>query len=311
MDKQSALPKKAPLWTRIKKAKEVYLLVLPGVVWYAIFAYIPIYGLTLAFKTYKASLGIFGSPWIGLENYVYVFRDPSFMEAVWRTIYINAGRLIFQFPVPIILALILNEVHVRRYKKVVQTIYTFPHFLSWVIVSSVLVNFLSVNGVVNGIIGFFGGESVNFVGSPKLFQPLLYATESWKSAGWSMIIYIAAIAGIDTEQYESAQIDGASRLQAIWYITLPGLKSTIIVMFILAVGNLMNAGFDQIFNMSNAATSKVAEILDMYIYRITFQGAADFSFSSAVSLFRSIVNFLLLLTADRVCKLLGSDGLFG
>lgn len=311
MKKHKALRATPSLWTRMKKAKENYLLVLPGVVWYAIFAYIPIYGLTLAFKTYKANLGIFGSPWVGLQNYIYVFRDPAFLESVWRTIQINAGRLLFTFPVPIILALIINEVRVRRYKKVVQTIFTFPHFLSWVIVSSVMINFLSLDGMVNGIIQFFGGQPISFLGTPSLFQPLMYLTDIWKGAGWGMIIYIAAIAGIDTEQYESAKIDGASRLQQIWYITLPGLKSTIVVMFILAVGGLMNAGFDQIFNMSNAATSRVAEILDMYIYRITFQGAADFSFSSAVSLFRSVINFSLLFIADRVCKLLGTEGLLG
>jgi putative aldouronate transport system permease protein len=189
--------------------------------------------------------------------------------------------------------------------------YTFPNFLSWVIVSTVMINFLSINGVINGIIRFFGGGQISFLGTPEIFQPMLYLTENWKSTGWNMIIYIAAIAGINTEQYESAQIDGTTRLQSIWYITLPGLRNTIVVLFILAIGNLMSGGFDQIFNLSNPATARVTEILDMYIYRITFQGAADFSFSSAVSLFRSVVNFCLLLTADKICKLLGSEGLFG
>jgi putative aldouronate transport system permease protein len=302
---------KGRFFSNVKKSREMYLLILPGIVWFIIFSYIPMIGLSLAFKTYKARMGIFGSPWAGLINYTYVFRDPSFIEAVQRTFYINAGRLLFQFPVPIILALILNEVRVGHYKKVVQTIYTFPNFLSWVIVSTVMINFLSINGVINGIIKELGGNSVNFLGTAEIFQPMLYLTENWKSTGWNMIIYIAAIAGINTEQYESAQIDGASRIQSIWYITLPGLKNTIVVLFILAAGQLMSGGFDQIFNLSNPATARVAEILDMYIYRITFQGAADFSFSSAVSLFRSVVNFCLLLTADRICKLLDSDGLFG
>jgi putative aldouronate transport system permease protein len=295
----------------IKKSREIYLLVLPGIVWFIIFSYIPILGLSLAFKTYKANLGIFGSPWTGLVNYTYVFRDLSFIEAIQRTFYINAGRLLFQFPVPIIFALILNEVRVHRYKKIVQTIYTFPNFLSWVIVSTIMINFLSINGVINGLIRGLGGDPVSFLGTPEIFQPMLYLTENWKSTGWNMIIYIAAIAGINAEQYESAQIDGATRMQSVWYITLPGLKNTIVVLFILAVGNLMSGGFDQIFNLSNPATARVAETLDMYIYRITFQGPADFSFSSAVSLFRSVINFCLLLMADRVCKLFGSDGLFG
>jgi len=296
--------------SQIWKSREIYLLLLPGVIWFLIFAYIPMYGLSLAFKSYQASLGIFGSPWIGLDNFVYVFRDPAFMESVWKTLWINAGRIAFQFPVPIILALLLNEVRLGRFKRTLQTIYTFPHFLSWVIVASVMINILSTQGLVNGIIRLLGFETINFLGSTDTFLPLLYITENWKSSGWFMIIYMAAITGIDTEQYESAQLDGATRLQQMWYITLPGIKSTIVVMLILTVGNLMNMGFDQIFNISNAATARAGEILDMYIYRITFQSAADFSFSSAVSLFRSIVNFALLLFADRVCKWLGSDGLF-
>jgi len=304
------LGKRKLLLSDIWKSREIYLLILPGIVWYIIFAYIPIYGLTLAFKTYKANLGIFRSPWVGFDNYVYVFRDPAFVESIFRTIVINFGRIIFQFPFPIFLALALNEVRINKFKKVIQTIFTFPHFLSWVVVATIMINVLSSRGMVNGIINLFGGESVNFIGNPKIFKPLLYITENWKSGGWTMIIYLAAISGIDTEQYESAKIDGATRLQTIWYITLPALKSTIVVLLILQVGNIMTQGFDQIFNLSNPATAKAGEILDMYIYRITFQSAADFSFSTAVSLFRSVINFIFLITADRISRWLGSEGLF-
>ncbi len=285
-------------------------MILPGVVWYLIFAYIPIYGLTLAFKTYKAKLGIFGSPWIGFENYVYVFRDPAFLDSVFRTISINFGRILFQFPFPILLAIMLNEVRVGKYKKVIQTVYTFPHFLSWVVVASIMVNILDSKGMVNALIVMLGGSKVNFLGDTNIFKPLLYITENWKSAGWTMIIYLAAISGIDTEQYESARIDGATRLQTIWHITLPAIQSTIITLLILQVGNIMTQGFDQIFNISNAATAKAGEILDIYIYRITFQASADFSFSTAVSLFRSVINFIFLVSADRITRWLGSDGLF-
>lgn len=298
------------LWTRIYKNKEIYFLLSFGIVWYLVFSYIPMYGLTLAFKEYKASLGIFGSPWVGFENYKYVFQDKDFMRAVFRTLQINAGRMIFQFPFPIIFALMINELRLGRYKKVLQSVYTFPHFLSWIIVASILINVLGQNGMVNAVIRLFGGESVSFLGTPKLFQPLVYITEIWKSAGWSAIIYMATISGIDQEQYEAAEIDGASRLQRILHITLPGIRGTITVMFILAVGNLMTAGFDQIFNISNPATSKVAETLDMYIYRVTFQSSSDLSFSSAVSLFKSVINFALLLFADKTIKLIGGEGLF-
>src|SRR5690606_30304475 len=297
MENTHVVKNDSSLISRVLKSKEIYFLILPGVIWFLIFAYVPMYGLSLAFKTYKANLGIFGSPWIGLENFTYVFRDPAFLESVWRTLWINLGRILFQFPFPILLALLLNELRMNRYKKAIQTVYTFPHFLSWIIVSSVLINSLDMQGLVNGIIRLLGGDPINFLGNTQIFRPLLYITDNWKSAGWTMIIYLAAITGIDTAQYEFALLDGATRLQIMRYITLPGIQSTIVVMLILTVGNLMNSGFDQIFNISNAATAKAGEILDMYIYRITFQSAADFSFSSAVSLFRSVINFALLLFA--------------
>ncbi len=297
------------LGKEVWKNKDKYLLVLPGLIWYAIFAYIPIYGLTLAFKKFIAKAGIFGSPWIGLYNFRNVFQDPAFMQSIYTTLRINAGRLIFVFPFPIFLALIFNEVRLNRTKKVLQSVFTFPHFLSWVIVGSVMINILGQQGLVNGILGLFGVEPIAFLGTPSYFQTLVYVTDAWKSAGWSAIIYMASIAGIDTEQYEAAEIDGASRLQRMWHITLPGIKPTIVVLFILAVGNLMSGGFDQIFNLSNAATIKVAEILDMYLYRITFRGSVDFSFSSAVALFRSVINLLLLLVADRIIKRIDGTGL--
>ena len=289
-----------------------YILILPGLVWYAIFAYIPIFGLTLAFRKYMAKLGMFGSPWIGLKNFQNVFADPAFFASIVTTLRINAGRLIFVFPFPILFAIMINEVRLGKPKKILQSIYTFPNFLSWVIVASIMINILGQRGLVNSVMGaLFGTKPVAFLGKPDYFLPVIYLTDIWKTAGWSAIIYMASISGIDVEQYEAAEIDGASRLQRIWYITLPGIKSTILVLFILAVGNLMSGGFDQIFNLSNSATIKVAETLDMYIYRITFRGSVDFGFSSAVALFRSVINMLLLIFADRVSKAVGGSGLLG
>ncbi|HHY83730.1 MAG TPA: sugar ABC transporter permease [Clostridiales bacterium] len=290
--------------------KEKYFLILPGVVWYAIFAYIPLFGLSLAFKKFIAKDGIFGSPWVGMVNFENVFADPAFAQSILTTLRINAGRLVFVFPFPIFFALLFNEVRIGRFKKVLQSVFTFPHFLSWVIVASIMINILGQQGLVNSFLKLvFGIQPIKFLGTPSYFQPLVYITDIWKSAGWSAIIYMAAIAGIDIEQYEAAEIDGASRLQRMWYITLPGIKSTIVVLFILAVGYLMSGGFEQIFNLSNAATWKVAETLDMYIYRITFRGSVDFSFSAAVSLFRSVINLVLLLAADRISKRIGGSGL--
>ncbi len=232
------------------------------------------------------------------------------MRSIWRTLSINIFRLVFVFPIPIILALMLNEMRGRRYKGILQTVMTFPNFLSWVIVSSILTNVLASDGLVNSLLRLWGVGNVNFLGSEDLFQPMLYITDIWKSSGWSMIVYLAAISGIDQEQYEAAEIDGANHWQKLLRITIPNLMPTIVIMFILATGGLMSAGFDQIFNLSNSATKNVAETLDMYIYRLTFQSAPNYGLSTAISLMRSIVNMSLLLLADRGAKLMGGSGLF-
>lgn len=299
------------LLTSIWKYRMVYTLLAPGFIWYIIFVYGPMGGLTLAFKTYTAKGGIWGSPWVGMENFKYIFVDQAFIHSIVRTLEINLGRMVFQFPMAIVIALILNEVIFLRLKKSLQTILTFPHFLSWVVLSSVLITILSYDGFVNGMIKAFGLKSFNFLGNEPIFVPLLYITEIWKSSGWGAIIYLAAISGIDSEQYEAAAIDGVNRFQRMFHITVPGIMPTIIVMFILTMGGLMSTGFDQIFNLSNDAVRDVAETLDMYIYKISFQSAPDFSYSTAVSLFRSVINMVLLLAADRIAKLMGKDGLMG
>lgn len=289
---------------------QIYVIILVPIAWYIIFAYLPMGGLQLAFKRYMPRRGVWGSPFVGMENFANIFVDPAFLRSVWRTLSINIFRLVFVFPIPIVLALLLNEMRGKRYKSLLQTIMTFPNFLSWVIVSSILTNVLSSDGLVNAIIRMFGLGTVSFLGSEELFQPMLYLTDIWKSSGWSMIVYLAAISGIDQDQYEAAEIDGANHWHKLVHITVPNLMPTIIVMFILATGNLMSNGFDQIFNLSNSATKNVAEILDMYIYRITFQSAPDYGLSTAISLMRSIINMALLLLADRGAKMMGGSGLF-
>jgi putative aldouronate transport system permease protein len=301
---------KDSLLSRVWFNRQIYVFLIPGILYYVIFCYIPMAGLQLAFKTYNARLGIWGSKWVGLLNYTYVVRDPVFWRAMGNTVIISLQRLVFQFPVPILLALIINEFSVKRYKRVLQTIFTFPNFLSWVIISGIMFNLLEANGLINNIIQATGRESISFLTSTTLIRPLLYITENWKSSGWGSIIYLAAIAGIEMEQYESAIIDGASRFQRMRFITLPGIYATIIIMFILAVGNIMNAGFDQIFNLGNAAVQGKIDILDWYIYRITFQGSADFAFSTAISLMKAVVNFVFLITANQVAKMITGTGLF-
>ena len=299
------------LGRKIWKNRAIYGLMLPGLVWLVIFAYGPMSGLLLAFKTYSAKGGIWGSPWCGLENFRYVFRDAAFFRSVFTTLKINIGRLLIQFPAPILLALLLNECVLKRYKKLAQTIFTFPHFLSWVIVASLVTNTLSMDGLINNLLAALGLEKVNFLGSSRLFVPILYITENWKSAGWSAIIYLAALSGIDVDPYEAAKLNGPNRWQTMLHVTLPNLKPTIIVMLVLSIGNLMTGGFDQIFNLSNPAVEEVSEILDMYIYRVTFGSVPDFGFSMAISLFRSLVNCMFLIVADKGSKKLGGSGLFG
>lgn len=299
------------LWVEIFKNKEIYLLALPAVIWYAVFCYMPMGGLTLAFKSFKANLGIWGSPWNGLTNFESLFRDPAFGRSAGVTLWINAVELVLCFPAPILLALMLNELRMGRYKKVLQTVYTFPHFLSWVIIASIVKNLLSIDGVVNGLMANLGMEKVSFLGNKNLFRPLIYITEIWKEAGWSSIIYLAAISGVDQQLYEVAEIDGASRLQRVLHITLPSIFPTIAVMLILQMGGIMGGHFDQIYNLQNDIIASSAETLNLYIYRITFQRTPNYGFSTAVSLFCSVINMALLLSTNKIAERFGGVGLMG
>ena len=299
------------LWVEIFKNKEIYLLALPAVIWYAVFCYMPMGGLTLAFKSFKANLGIWGSPWNGLTNFESLFRDPAFGRSVGVTLWINAVELVLCFPAPILLALMLNELRMGRYKKVLQTVYTFPHFLSWVIIASIVKNLLSIDGVVNGLMANLGMEKVSFLGNKNLFRPLIYITEIWKEAGWSSIIYLAAMSGVDQQVYEVAEIEGASRLQRVPHITLPSIFPTIAVMLILQMGGIMGGHFDQIYNLQNDIIASSAETLNLYIYRITFQRTPNYGFSTAVSLFCSVINMALLLSTNKIAERFGGVGLMG
>lgn len=265
----------------------------------------------MAFVDYKAKYGVFGSKFVGLDNFRRIFSTPDAVRSIVNTIEISVSRLIITFPIPIILAILFNEMPGKRIKKVYQTVFTFPHFLSWVILSNILINFLASTGAVNSVIQNLGFERINFLGNPKLFRPLLYITDIWKEAGWSAIIYMAAIAGIDMSLYDAAKVDGANRLQQIWHVTLPGIKTTIVVLFILAVGGLMNAGFDQIFNLRNDVVKSAGQIIDSYVYDITFLSKPDYSFSTAIGLFKSVINFVLLLIANKVVALFNEgQGMF-
>lgn len=294
----------------IIKNRYIYLILIPGMAYLFIFSFIPMYGIQIAFKNFMIDKGFWGSPWIGFLNFKYMFIDQQFWVAFTNTIVISVSRIAFTFFVPVILAIIINELSDGKYRRVLQTALTFPHFLSWVIISGILFNILNSDGLVNHMISQLGLKPISFLGTPALFRPLLYLAEVFKESGWGSIIYLASIAAINPEIYEAAIVDGANTIQRIWHVTLPGIKPTMVLLLVLGVGNVMNAGFDQIFNLYNPVVYPVADIIDTYIYRITFQSATDFGFSTAVGLFKSVLNFIFIISANKLAKLVGENGLF-
>lgn len=302
---------KTHLLLEIWKARYLYLMLIPLFAWLLVFCYLPMGGIVIAFKNFNAQLGILGSEWIGLDNFKRIFVTPDAVAAIKNTFIISFGRLILEFPMGIILAIMITEMPGVKVKKVYQTIFTFPHFLSWIVVSALLTNFLSNRGAINELIESLGGTRIDFLAIKPLFRPMLYLTSNWKEMGWASIVFIASIAGIDPTLYDAASIDGASRLQKIWHITLTGIKSTIAVMFILKVGNVMNAGFDQIFNMQNDVVKGASQILDTYIYDITFLAVPKYGFSTAIGLFKSVINFAMIIVANKVVYWLTGERIYG
>lgn len=310
---QSLQKPKRNLIREINKHKYFYILFLPAVIFYIIFSYIPMYGVILAFKDFNFAKGIIRSPWAsmnGFKHFYEIMSNAEFKRSFINTLIVSFGRLLYEFPVPIVLAILINEVRSSKYKRFVQTVFTFPHFISWVVGAGIFLNLLSADGVINQLIAAGGGGRVNFLTQPSYFRPLLYASSNWKEAGWGTIIYLAAISGVNPELYEAAIVDGAKRFQLVRYITWPAIRSVIGVMFILAIAGIMNAGFDQIFNMYNAAVYDVADIIDTYVYRRTFIIGADFSSSTAIGLFKSVINFILLITANTFIKKSTGRGIY-
>ncbi|SDC54920.1 carbohydrate ABC transporter membrane protein 1, CUT1 family [Paenibacillus sp. UNCCL117] len=294
----------------LNKKKYLYLLLFPCVVYFLIFNYMPMYGVLMAFKDFDFSKGILHSPWVGLDNFKYMFSLSDFYQVFWNSFYLGVLRIVFGFPLPIILALMLNEIRNMTYQRVTQTIIYLPHFISWVVIGGILVNFLSPAwGLVNIFLKQLGFDPVFFLADPDYFRPVVVLSTIWKEAGWGSIIYLAAIAGINSELYESASIDGASRLQKMWYVTLPGIKSTIVILLILRLGQVMNNGFEQIFVLQNPMNLNVSEVFETYAYRVGILGGR-FSFGTTVGLFTSVIGLIFLLAGNRIAKLLKEDGIW-
>ena len=294
---------------RIKKSGFLIAMIIPAIAFYAIFCYVPMYGILMAFQKYYPKLGIFGSKWIGFDNFKVIFNDPYFWTVLLNTIKIGTIKIVLAFVGAVTTALLLNELRLRRVKKVIQIIVTFPHFLSWVIIAGFVSSLFTTSGSINDLIYVLGGQRVMFMSDGRFFLGLLFGADIWKEAGWGSIVYLATMAGIPQDQYEAADIDGATRLQKIWHITLPGIKAVAILLLIMSVGGVLSAGFDQIFNLYNPTVYKYADILDTYIYRETFQSYQNPGIGTAVGLFKSVVSFILVITTDRIAKACGERGI--
>lgn len=294
----------------ILRNKQLYFLMIPVILYYAVFCYAPIYGIQLAFKNFNAAKGIAGSPWVGLTHFQRFFTSPYFGRLMGNTIAISLLQLAFGFLVPILLALMVNEVRNKRMQKLVQNITYFPYFLSVVVLVGMLKNFVHPDyGIVNVIISALGGTPVDFIQEAQWFRPLYVISGVWQTAGWNSIIYIAALAGVDVEMHESAKIEGASRLQRLWYINLPSIMPTIMIVLILNVGQMMNIGFEKAFLMQNSLNLATADIISTYVYKIGIQGA-QYDYSTAINLFNSVINCILLFTVNTIAKKAGETSLW-
>ena len=304
------LKKRRSWWKNFALNWDLLVLMIPVVAFFVVFAYIPMAGIVLAFKEYRLLDGIWGSPWVGLKQFRLLFSTASFFEVLRNTVVISSLRIVFGFPAPIIMAILLNELRFPKFKRVIQTISYLPHFLSWVVLAGIFIQFLSPStGPINIILVKLGLKPIYFLGQKSTFVPTIIVTGIWQSFGWGSIIYLAAIAGISPEQYESALLDGANRFQRIWYITIPSIMPTIVVLFILNTGSILNGGFDQIFNLYNDAVTSVAEILDTYVYKRGLV-SLQYSFSAAVGLFKNGVGFLFVFVTNMIARKLGESSLW-
>lgn len=300
---------KQRLLREIKYNKYVYIMAIPLILFYAIFHYAPMYGAIIAFKDFTPAKGIIDSPWVGLKHFKNFFSSMYFGRVLRNTILINLYSLIFGFPAPIILALLLNEIRNEKFKKSVQTISYLPHFISIMVICGMLVDFLARDGIITDLIVLFGGERDNFLMRPELFRTIYVSSGIWQHVGWDSIIYLAALTGIDPELYEAARIDGATRWKQTWHITLPGIAPTIIILLILRIGGMMSVGFEKIILLYNDATMETADVISSFVYR---KGLLEFSysFSAAVGLFNSIINFILVISVNRISRKVSETSLW-
>ncbi|WP_136603908.1 ABC transporter permease [Paenibacillus dokdonensis] len=297
-------------WKRIQKSYELYLFLLPTIAYFLIFHYGPLYGLQIAFKNYIAVKGIWGSPWAGFEHFERFFNSPQFLIVLKNTLLLNLYELAVSFPIPIIMALLLNQINNVRFKKLIQTVTYAPHFISGVIIVGMLFVFLSPrNGLINELIVFFGGNPVYYMARPEWFKTIFVFSGLWQNAGWSMIIYLAALTNVSPDLHEAATVDGANKYQRIWHIDLPSIMPTVMILLILNIGNFMNVGFEKVYLMQNALNIDASEVIQTYVYKSGLL-SAQYSYSAAVGLFNAGINFILLISVNELAKRLKQNSLW-
>jgi len=294
---------------RLYKERALWLLALPGILWYLIFAYAPMYGLVIAFQNYSPARGMFGGPWVGFEHFISFFSSQFAWRVVRNTVLLSVYGIIFGFPVPIFLAIMLNEVKVNWFKRFAQSVSYLPHFISVVIVVGMVVNFVSPEGIINQAIVALGGESRNFLIMPEWFRTIFISSVVWQTAGWGSIIYLAAISGIDPELYEAATVDGASRIKQIRHVTIPCLLPTITILLILNVGTILSVGFERVLLLYNPATFETADVIATFVFRRGI-GGGEFSYGAAVGMFQSVVNLLLVVSANAISRKVSETSLW-
>ncbi|UJF36409.1 ABC transporter permease [Paenibacillus hexagrammi] len=294
----------------LAKNKYLYMLLLPGILYFVIFKYVPMWGVTIAFQDFNMFKGYWNSPWVGLDHFTALFKGVDFGQKFWNTLMISLLKLVFGFPVPIVLALLLNELRLVTFKKVTQTILYLPHFVSWVVLSGIMVVFLNPgDGLINGIIQWFGGTSIDFLNSTEWFRTVLVVSDIYKGAGWGTVVYLAAISNVDPQLYEAATMDGASTWQKMWRITLPSIKSVIIVLGILSLGGIMSAGFEQILLLYNPIVYPVGDVIDTYVYRRGII-SADYSLAMAADVFKSLIALILISGTNWLAKRFGEEAVW-
>ncbi|AFC29090.1 YteP3 [Paenibacillus mucilaginosus 3016] len=318
LDSTLARPKPAPtkrsairtLMRDILRDRWLYLMLLPGIAYFIVFKYVPMYGVTMAFQDYKPHLGMLNSPWVGMKHFERFFAEPQFWMLFRNTVLLAVYNLVFFFPMPIILALMLNEVRSGGYKRFVQTLIYIPHFVSWVVVVGIFYLLLTTeNGVLNEIIFRLTGEKIAFLLDPDWFRTMIISQSIWKEVGWGTIIFLAALAGVDLQLYEAARMDGAGRWRQLWHITLPAIRSTIIILLILRLGNFLDSGFEHIFLMLTPTNRDVGDVFDTYVY-VKGMTQAQYSYSAAVGLFKSVVGLGLVLGSNWLAKRFGQEGVY-